>query len=266
MKALRVCSLALILCAALSSAALAAETGRVLNGELVVTDAAANRFRVVGHNGSFTAPAGTPLQALDGRDVQVELSANGRVAQVTEISVPIAPVTHGWSTVRGQLTVIDAPARQFTFAGDDRVYAAPPSIDVTPYAGKLVEITLDENGRVTELRLLASPQASSLPPAYVPPVDGVVPAPACSYRGQVYSAGAAVCQSGTTYRCDGSQWHSLGVACQVSDARPINLPPRAPRSCLVGDATVASGSGICRSGTTFRCDDGTWIDVRTACR
>jgi hypothetical protein len=35
---------------------------------------------------------------------------------------------------------------------------------------------------------------------------------------------------------------------------------------MVGDATVASGSSVCRDGTAFRCDDGAWLNVRTACR
>jgi hypothetical protein len=90
--------------------------------------------------------------------------------------------------------------------------------------------------------------------------------PSCSYRDQIYSAGAAICQFGTQYRCEGSQWQSLGIACQVSNARDLNASTQLPRACVVGDATVDDGSGICRDGATSRCSDGAWIDTRTACR
>jgi hypothetical protein len=35
---------------------------------------------------------------------------------------------------------------------------------------------------------------------------------------------------------------------------------------MVGDATVASGSTVCRSGVTYRCADGNWNNIGTACR
>lgn len=261
MKALRTLALAL---AFLGFGALAyadqaaADHERVVTGELVVINAAKNQFRLVGHDGSFTAPAGTPVTALDGHTVQVELSSSGRVLQVTDAPVAIDPVTHGWSTARGALVVTDAPNRRFSLAGDHQTYVAPPGVDLDSYAGRMVEVRMDENGRVTELHLVASPPQGSLG---APP-----PSNSCSYRGQTYSAGAAVCQSGTQYRCDGSQWQSQGLACQVSDARDVSVPPGSLRPCVVGDATVANGSGICREGTAFRCDDGAWINTHSACR
>jgi hypothetical protein len=42
--------------------------------------------------------------------------------------------------------------------------------------------------------------------------------------------------------------------------------PSPLRSCLIADATVVSGSTICRGGVTFRCHDGVWNDLGTACR
>jgi hypothetical protein len=230
---------------------------RTLTGEFVVTELSANRFRMVGHDGSFTAPAGTQMQALDGRNVQVELNASGHVMQVTELPVHIDPITHGWEIARGELLVIDAATGKFSFAGDNQTYVAPSAVDVASYAGKLVEIRLDEGGRVTDMHIVSSPQTS-----YFPAPTG----PNCSYGDQTYSAGAAICQSGTQYRCDASQWQNLGIACQVSDARDLTMPIRPSRSCVVGDSTVANGSGICRDGTTFRCNDGAWIDSRVACR
>lgn len=263
MRTLRVLALTLaVLALPLASHA---ALGHTITGEFVAIKGTANQFRIVGHGGTFTAPAGTSVQALDGKPVQVELS-NGRVTQIVEAPVPIDPVVHGFSTVRGEVMVTDPTSRRFTFAGDNQVYVAPAGIDITPYAGKIAEAQVDENGRVTELRLVGSgPQTYYPQPAavYPPPVAAVG---SCMYYGQPYSAGSAVCQSGTQYRCDGSQWQSLGTACHTADVRDEAIPPLSPRSCVVGDATVASGSGVCRQGTTYRCDDGSWINVQTACR
>jgi len=244
--------------AALSSAnRTRAENEHAVSGELVVTNAATNQFRIVGSNGSFTAPAGTSVTALDGHTVMVELSSTGHVLQIVDTPVPINPVTHGWSTVRGQLRLTDATTGRFTFAGDDQTYVAPSTFDIAPYNGRFVEIKIDENGRVAEVH----PIDSVVPPqpqSWNPPTS----MGSCTYQGQAYSGGASVCQSGTQYRCDGSQWRNVGTACDLAS----NVPAPSPRSCMVGDATVANGSGICREGTTFRCDDGTWISLQTACR
>jgi len=230
---------------------------RTITGQFVVTDAATDKFRIIGRDGFYTAPTGTPMQALDGRYVQVQLTSSGRVVQVNKAPDVIEPIARGWGNVRGDLVVSDATTGRFKFAGDDHAYFAPSGTDLTLYAGRLVDIRLDESDRVTDMHVVSSVQ-----PAYVPPSA----APSCSFRDQTYTAGAAICQSGTQYRCDDSQWRSLGIACQVSTARDLNEPTRALRDCNVGDATVVNGSGICRDGSTVRCADGAWIDTRTACR
>jgi len=35
---------------------------------------------------------------------------------------------------------------------------------------------------------------------------------------------------------------------------------------MFNDATVASNSTICRSGTTYLCNDGEWTNLGTLCR
>lgn len=259
MRTMGVMTLALSIATAgfLSVAASAdSATGRILTGELAATSG--NQFRLVGHGSGFTAPSGTPLDALDGKNVEVELSSDGRVISIREVPVPINPVAHGWSTTRGQLMVTDPVTRTFTFAGDTQSYEAPPSIDISLYDGKQVEAKMDASGRVTELRLVAPEPPTWNAPA---PMAG-----GCTYGGQPYSAGSAICQSGTQYRCDGSQWQSIGVACQVSAADAPKIAPRSPRSCVIGDATVANNSSVCRSGVTYRCDDGAWLNVQTPCQ
>ena len=190
-----------LLCAVSARAA-----DRVLSGELVPLDGSATLFRLIGHEGAFTAPPGTPLDALDGKAVTVELSADGRVTRITERAIAITPVTSGWETVRGQLAVRDAATGTFAIVGESGVYTAPAGLDLVPYAGKWVEATIDADGRAQRLTLLADRP----PPA--PPTAALAP------------------------------------------------------SCAIGDATVASGSTICRAGITHRCERGVWVSVGTPCQ
>lgn len=257
-----------VLITALACAALAMPAGsgrataaeRVLGGELVVLDGNPNRFRIVGHPGTFAAPKGMDLSSLDGRPVEVEIGDNGRVLSITERPVPITPITTGWETVRGQLVARDG--RTFTFAGDAQVYTAPPNIDITPYAGRWVEVRINPQGQVGEIKLIPEPRVEV--PPYVPPPAAVPVAPppldpTCTYGAQGYSMGATVCQSGTQFRCENGAWRNLGVPCGVA-------PPAADRTCMYAGATVASGSSICRDGISYRCSDGAWINLQTACR
>ena len=118
-------------------------------GELVAEGG--NQFRIVGQ-GSYRGPARNAVAALDGKTVQVELASNrGRVDHGNRRCRSIR-LSHGWSTVRGQLLVTDAASRTFTFAGDTQIYIAPPTIDIALYDGKQVEAKIDEHGRVTELQ------------------------------------------------------------------------------------------------------------------
>ncbi len=225
-----------------------------LSGDLVVTNSATRQFRLVDRPGSYTAPAGTDLEALDGRRVEVELSSNGSVLSVVDAPKAVEPVVHGWSTVRGQVEAVDTINGTFTIRGDNQTYRAPGK-DITPYIGKTVELKLDENERVVQIDLISS----AVPVQPVQPI-----AAACDYRGQSYSGGAAVCQAGTQYRCDGTRWVSLGTTCVPPSGD--TAAAASPRPCAVGGATVATGSSVCRDGMKSRCDDGLWINVGTACR
>ncbi len=229
------------------SASLGAEQvgNRVLGGELVVTNASRNQFRLVGHGGSFTAPAGVSVEALDGKPVQVEFAGNGGVLQITEERVPINRIVHSEEVIEGLFVVRDPIAHTFSFASDDRIYIAPSGIDIRPYGGHMVEVRLDEQGQVADIEFAKHALG-------VPSVGYT-----CVFNGQSYADGTAVCQSGTTYRCEAGVWRGLNRLC-AADA------PTA-RSCIIGGASVADGSSICRSGTTFRCADGNWVNVGSAC-
>ncbi|MGD9763143.1 MAG: hypothetical protein AB7V27_05490 [Candidatus Binatia bacterium] len=126
--------------------------GATLKGELVPIDG--QRFRLVGQHGVFKAPPGMSPAALDGKLVEVEVGPDGRVASITPLRVPIVPRVSGFEKMRGVLVVQNPAARTFTFAGDTEVYAAPPTIDITPYAGKVVEATFDANGQVVSLAVV----------------------------------------------------------------------------------------------------------------
>jgi len=212
----RILIAALVACA-LGSLSTAVAAERLLSGELVVLKGSTDQFRLVGHDGTFKAPAGTGLAELDGKAVDIAVS-NGRVTQIVPHPVrALAPVTAQWETVQGQMIVRDPVARSFAFAGDSRVYIASPSLEIAPYGGKWVEATVDTHGQVTSLKLVAAPPP---PPVSMP----VAPVP------------------------------------------PVNMASSAAATCAIGNATVASGSTVCREGVTNRCSNGSWQSLGTACR
>lgn len=241
--------LAISLSVATASAALA-DSARVVTGELVVLDGTSDRFRVVGHDGTFRAPGGMSLESLDGKAVAVEIGRDGRVVRITQTPIEIQPVLHSVETVSGQLVVGDAVTRTFTLAGDPRVYIAPMSMDIRPFGGRRVEVRLDGTGQVSDVRLVTA--AVGVPP----------PTANCAYEGQDFSDGGILCQSGTQHRCENGAWRSLGQACVVASADAGGRPLR---SCALGGATLANGSHICRDGQTMRCSDGTWVNAGKAC-
>jgi hypothetical protein len=200
--------LTLLLCAP-ASVTHAAE--RTLTGELVVIDGSSTRFRLVGNEGTFTAPPGTPLQDLDGKAVYVEIS-DGRVTQITEKTVAITPVTSGFETVRGQLVLRDAAAQSFGVVGDNSTYIAPTGVDLRPYVGKWVEASIDSGGRASQVTLLADKP----PPGPIPPASSsaMVGRATCLVGDSTVASGSSVCRGGVTNRCDNGVWVSLGTACQ----------------------------------------------------
>jgi hypothetical protein len=201
--------LALVFCCATAGAA-----ERVLHGELVVLKGSNTQFRIVGNDGTFTAPAGTPLQELDGKAVEVQISG-GRVMRITEQPVAITPVTSGFETVRGQLVLRDAAARSFGVAGDTSTYLAPPGLDLRPYAGKWVEATIGSGGRASQVTLLADrppPAAAVIPPA----ANGAAEPnrTTCQVGDATVARGSSICRGGVTQRCDNGVWVNLGTPCQ----------------------------------------------------
>ena len=79
---------AIVFALAVVSLACAGRSGqgpaRMLNGTMKVTDFSTGRFRIVGSDEVLTAPAGTPLEALDGRNVRVEVTAEGKVWRISD--------------------------------------------------------------------------------------------------------------------------------------------------------------------------------------
>jgi len=92
-----------------------------------------------------------------------------------------------------------------------------------------------------------------------------VAAKGCTLNGDSFSPGSASCQSGTRYRCDNGAWKSLALACGNAGDAPARLAP-VGRTCMYNGATVATESTICKSGITFRCEDGDWHNLGTACQ
>lgn len=265
---------------------------RVLSGELVVLKGTTSQFRIVDNDGTYSAPSGVSLEPYDGKAVRVTVN-NGRVTSIEPQNLDIRSVEHTTSTVQGQLAVGDAVNRTFTIAGDPKVYVAPSYMDIRPYNGRMVQVRLDDSGQVAAIDPVGLPAG----PALSAPVTG------CSYGGQNYSEGSAVCQAGSQYRCEQGAWRNLGTACGGTAGAPCEsdgldyadgssrcvrnvsflcengqwrnvgthcrsdsgtTASRAP-SCLLGGATLANGSFICRDGQTMRCNSGAWVSVGKAC-
>lgn len=205
--------LALVLCCTAANAA-----DRVVHGELVVLNGSSTQFRIVGTEGSWTAPAGTPLEALDGKAVDVRISG-GRVTEIVEQQVAITPVTSGFETVRGQLVLRDAAAQSFGVVGDPGTYIAPAGLDLRPYVGKWVEATIGADGRAAQVTLLADRPPPAAMPAVVPPAPAANSAPmpnrgTCLVGDSTVASGSSICRGGITQRCDNGAWVSLGTPCK----------------------------------------------------
>ena len=185
-----------------------------IQGELVVLDGSADRFRLVGRQGTFTAPAGASLAALDGKSVDVELDG-GRVVRISERLVVVTPVTSTIEMVQGQLVVRDPIAGSFAFAGDSRVYVAPAGVAIAPYGGQWVEATLDGRGQVTDLALVPPPPPpASRPLAPLPPPVAQGATPCLVDTATTVASGSSVCRDGSVLRCDNGAWVRLGTACR----------------------------------------------------
>lgn len=87
----------------------------------------------------------------------------------------------------------------------------------------------------------------------------------CLLDGTLYSPGSATCQSGTQYRCKDGAWGDLAITCTASGDTMAKRAP-AGRTCMYNGATVATESTICKSGVTFRCQDGDWHNIGSACQ
>ena len=93
----------------------------------------------------------------------------------------------------------------------------------------------------------------------------IAAAKGCDFDGDSYSPGSASCQSGTQYRCDDGAWRNLALACAGGADGGAEMVPGG-LTCTYNGATVATESTICRAGVTFRCEDGDWRNLGSACR
>jgi len=87
----------------------------------------------------------------------------------------------------------------------------------------------------------------------------------CALNGTSYFPGSVSCQSNTEYRCIDGAWASLGLTCVHAAEVAAHRAP-AGLTCMYDGTTVATESTICKAGVAFRCDDGTWSNLGTACQ
>jgi len=175
----------------------------VLTGELVVTDAAVNQFRLVRRSGSFKAPDGTKVAALGGKPVRVEFGSDGGVLRVSPMDIHIEPITHELNVLSGPVEVRDPAKSTFTIPGDDHTYVAPRGVDIRTYDGHVVEMRVDEKGRVIKIdHIVRSADA----PAPTSPSK-------CFIGDASVTPGSSICRRGTTFRCADGEWAKTGTVC-----------------------------------------------------
>ena len=87
----------------------------------------------------------------------------------------------------------------------------------------------------------------------------------CAFDGISYSTGAASCQGGKQYRCEDGTWSDIARSCTVLSANTVKINPGGS-TCMYEGATVATGSTICKSESTFLCNNGEWVNLGTLCR
>ncbi len=159
-----------------------------LRGELVVIGSS-QRFRIVGHEGrTFAAPAGTDIEALDGKNVIVDVSSNGHVESITPNPIHVDQVTDTEMVAQGELKVVDPTAGVFTLAGDTQTYVAPAGVDVGLYAGRFVRIRT-HRGKVENIQLASAPP---VPPPPAPAAAGRPEPQVNMMEGQLVARDAAL--------------------------------------------------------------------------
>jgi len=173
--------------------------GRILVGELVVTNAARNQFRLVDQGGVFTVPMGMSVEALSGKPVEVELGPQGRVVSIAPKEIEYVPITDGEEIISGELVMRDPATRAFAIAGDDGSFVAPVGDDLTPYVGRVVTVRIDDRGQVKSVELAA---AGALPPLN-----------RCRVGAATVADGSTICHDSTTFRCRDGEWVRVGGTC-----------------------------------------------------
>lgn len=88
----------------------------------------------------------------------------------------------------------------------------------------------------------------------------------CSYRGEMYSEGTASCQSGYKYECNDGYWRPLDVACTAESSAASEAPKPGLQGCELAGVQFASGTANCQAGNQYRCEDGTWDNLKAPCR
>lgn len=194
-----------------TSASAAESANEVLTGELVILSSGKNRFRLVGYDGGFVAPAGISLEPFDGKAVSVTVGANRQVFDIVEKPIEVAPIEHGFEEVSGYLKVVSDSS--FTFTGGTTTYEAPTGVDFASYSGQLVLVRIDE-GKVTSIKPIESERRAPVPaPAAEAELVPAVPRN-CMVDGIAVMDGSSICRNGQAVRCRDGQWQPLGTPCR----------------------------------------------------
>lgn len=172
----------------------------------------------------------------------------------------------------GELVVINAARNQFRLVERQGSFTAPVGTQLEAFRGKPVRVELGQNGRVLQISEM---------PIHIVPIthsfetlsgEVVLRDPRTRTFGIAGDARTFVAPRATDIGQYAGQLVEMNLdeQGQVVNFTPIarfgDAPPRSlVRKCILNDASLASGSSICRGGTTFRCTNGEWVALGTPC-
>jgi hypothetical protein len=86
----------------------------------------------------------------------------------------------------------------------------------------------------------------------------------CFTERTMYPDRTTSCQYGRVYQCDNGDWIAARESCS-SPAPQVAAAGAVPATCEFGGISFSSGAASCNAGTQYRCDNGRWTSLGTAC-
>ncbi len=172
------------------------------------------------------------------------------------------PCTAG-TVITGELVVTNGSSRQFRIVDHGGYFVAPSGMMIEALDGKPVVVELSDSRQV--LSITEKPIHIDRVESHYETINGEFVLVDAA-RGTFAIAGAPQTYAAPR-NIDVQRYAGRNVELFLDgQGRVLQIEFAGSASCEVGGATLANGSSICRAGVTFRCSDGSWVNVGTACR